>query len=57
LLYNSQVTDAATDKVKQLARKSGVPTVGVAETIPKSDANFQTWQLRQDNELLAALGG
>jgi zinc/manganese transport system substrate-binding protein len=31
--------------------------VGVAETVPKTDANFQAWQLRQDNELLAALGG
>ena len=57
LLYNSQVTDAQTDKIKQLAREAGVPTVGVAETIPKTDANFQAWQLRQDNELLAALGG
>jgi len=57
LLYNSQVTDAPTDKIKQLARKSGVATVGVAETVPKTDANFQAWQLRQDSELLAALGG
>ncbi|HEY8730116.1 MAG TPA: zinc ABC transporter substrate-binding protein [Acidothermaceae bacterium] len=57
LLYNSQVTDAQTDRIKQLARDAGVLTVGVAETIPKTDANFQAWQLRQDNELLAALGG
>jgi zinc/manganese transport system substrate-binding protein len=57
LLYNSQVTDAQTDKIKQRAQKAGIPTVGVAETIPKADASFQAWQLRQDNELLAALGG
>jgi zinc/manganese transport system substrate-binding protein len=57
LLYNSQVTDAQTDTIKRLAYKASVPTVGVAETIPKTDANFQAWQLRQDNELLAALGG
>jgi zinc/manganese transport system substrate-binding protein len=57
LLYNSQVTDAQTDKIKRLAQKAGIPTVGVAETIPKADATFQAWQLRQDNDLLAALGG
>jgi zinc/manganese transport system substrate-binding protein len=57
LLYNSQVTDAQTDKIKQLAHDAGVPTIGVAETIPKTDSNFQAWQLRQDKELLAALGG
>ncbi len=57
LLYNAQVTDSATDKLKALATKSGVPIVGVTETLPSTDANFQAWQLRQDQELLKALGG
>jgi zinc/manganese transport system substrate-binding protein len=57
LLYNAQVTDAQTDKIKQLAKSSGVPIVGVTETLPPSDKSFQDWQLRQADELLAALGG
>ena len=57
LLYNSQVTDATTDKIKSLAVTSGVPVVGVSETLPASDSDFQSWQLRQANALLAALGG
>ena len=56
LLYNSQVTSPATDAVKTLAQQSGVPIVGVTETMPPSDANFQAWQLRQVNELTSALG-
>jgi zinc/manganese transport system substrate-binding protein len=57
LLYNGQVTSPATDAVKQLAQKSGVPVVGVTETLPPTDANFQAWQLRQINEITTALGG
>jgi zinc/manganese transport system substrate-binding protein len=56
LLYNAQVTSPATDGVKTLAQQSGVPIVGVTETLPPSDANFQAWQLRQVNELTTALG-
>jgi zinc/manganese transport system substrate-binding protein len=57
LLYNGQVTDPTTDKIKALATNSGVPIVGVTETLPSSDQTFQAWQLRQDQELLKALGG
>ena len=57
LLYNGQVTDPTTDKIKALAKTSGVPIVGVTETLPSSDQTFQAWQLRQDQELLTALGG
>jgi zinc/manganese transport system substrate-binding protein len=56
LLYNGQVTSPATDDVKQLAQKSGIPVVGVTETLPPSAKNFQEWQLRQINEITAALG-
>ena len=56
LLYNGQVTDAQTDKIKALARSSGVPIVGVTETLPRQDATFQAWQLRQAREIAAALG-
>ncbi len=56
LLYNAQVTSPATDALKALARQSGVPIVGVTETMPTNDANFQAWQLRQIDELTSALG-
>ena len=57
LLYNDQVTDSVTDKIKSDATSAGVPIVGVAETIPKGAASFQQWQIDQAKALLAALGG
>jgi zinc/manganese transport system substrate-binding protein len=57
LLYNGQVTSPATDAVKQLAQKSGVPVAGVTETLPPTDKDFQAWQLRQITEITSALGG
>jgi zinc/manganese transport system substrate-binding protein len=57
LLYNGQVTSPATDAVKQLAQSNGIPVVGVTETLPPTDKNFQAWQLRQINEITTALGG
>jgi zinc/manganese transport system substrate-binding protein len=55
LLYNSQVVDAQTASIKQLARSAGVPIVGVSETMPPGQT-FQSWQLAQDKALLGALG-
>jgi zinc/manganese transport system substrate-binding protein len=57
LLYNGQVTSPATDAVKRLAQSNGVPVVGVTETLPPTDKDFQAWQLRQINEITTALGG
>ena len=57
LLYNGQVTSPVTDAVKQLAQRSGVPVVGMTETLPPGDKDFQDWQLRQITELTTALGG
>jgi zinc/manganese transport system substrate-binding protein len=56
LLYNGQVTSPATDAVKTLAQQSGIPIVGVTETLPPTDKDFQTWQLRQVNAITTALG-
>lgn len=56
LLYNGQVTSPATDAVKSLAQQNGIPIVGVTETLPPTDKDFQTWQLRQINEISNALG-
>ena len=36
LLYNGQVTDRQTDKIKALAKDAGVPIVGVTETLPRA---------------------
>lgn len=57
LLYNGQVTDSETSDVKKLATAAGVPVVGVTETMPPTDKDYQSWQLRQAKEILAALGG
>jgi zinc/manganese transport system substrate-binding protein len=57
LLFNGQVTSPATDTVKQLAQKNAVPVVGVTETLPPTDKDFQDWQLRQINGITTALGG
>jgi zinc/manganese transport system substrate-binding protein len=56
LLYNSQVVDAQTMQIKQLATRAHVPVVGMSETVPPGES-FQGWQLRQDRALWRALGG
>lgn len=55
LLYNSQATSSVTEHVRDLAKQSGVPVIGVSETLP-AGKSFQSWQLNQDRSLLAALG-
>lgn len=57
LLYNAQVTSPVTARVQDLARSSGVPVVGVTETVPEGAADFSTWQTAQARAVLAALGG
>jgi zinc/manganese transport system substrate-binding protein len=57
LLYNAQVTDEQTTKIKALAKTAGIPIVGVSETLPLHEKNFQAWQLDQAKQLFAALGG
>jgi zinc/manganese transport system substrate-binding protein len=57
LLYNAQVTSPVTQKLKDLAKTSNVPVVGVTETLPPNEKDFQTWQGDQARALLTALGG
>jgi len=57
LLYNGQVTSPATEAVQRLAQKNGIPVIGVTETLPTTDRDFQAWQLRQINEISTAIGG
>ena len=56
LLYNEQTDSPAVEALKRLAQQSGVPIVGVTETLPPTDSNFQQWQLAQANEITKALG-
>lgn len=55
LLYNNQVTSPLTKDIYDLAVKSGVPVVGVAETIPTAFKTYQEWMLAQLGELEKAL--
>jgi len=57
LLYNAQVVDDQTTKLKQQALSAGIPIVGVSETIPSQYQSFQAWQIAQARQLLTALGG
>jgi zinc/manganese transport system substrate-binding protein len=57
LLYNAQVVSAVTQHVQALARKAGIPVVGVTETMPPSYRSYQAWQLAQAEAILHALGG
>ncbi|MDB5163769.1 MAG: periplasmic solute binding protein [Candidatus Saccharibacteria bacterium] len=57
LLYNSQATSAVTQHIRDLAQQNHIPIVGVTETMPPGEPNYQTWQLHQAQALLKALGG
>jgi len=56
LLYNAQTTNAVTEHIRSLANQSGIPVVGVTETLP-AGMTYQAWQLNQTKALLQALGG
>jgi zinc/manganese transport system substrate-binding protein len=43
LVYNEQTVTQLTSNIKSLAAESGVPVVGVTETIQPQDATFQSW--------------
>lgn len=55
LLYNSQVTTPLTQSIRDLATRSGIPIVGVAETIPPDFHSYQEWMLGELGELEQAL--
>ncbi len=57
LLYNSQATSAATQHVRDLATRRGIPVVAVTETIPRGERTYQSWQLHQLQSLQRALDG
>lgn len=54
LLYNSQVVTPITSALRELARRAGVPIVGISETEPVG-RTYQQWQLDSLDALDAAL--
>jgi zinc/manganese transport system substrate-binding protein len=56
MLYNSQASDPAVQRLVRIARQSNVPVVGVTETEP-AGKNYQEWMLDQLNVLDRALAG
>lgn len=55
LIYNSQATSPVSLHIRELATKAGIPVIGVSETLPKSEKNYQSWQLDQVSQLRQAL--
>lgn len=55
LLYNVQTVTPVTAQVRNLARRHGIPVVGVSETMPAGAASYQQWQQSQLTKLLRAL--
>jgi len=54
-VYNQQVTDSVTASFLALARRSGVPVVGVYETMPTPGYDYQSWMLAETTALEKAL--
>jgi zinc/manganese transport system substrate-binding protein len=54
LLYNAQASSQAAAGMRDLAKRSGIPVVGVSETAPPH-RSFQQWQLDQLRAIDAAL--
>jgi zinc/manganese transport system substrate-binding protein len=56
LIYNSQSGGPLTERMRALAAKSGVPVVGMSETMP-AGLRYQEWMLAQLGALEHALSG
>lgn len=56
LFYNSQTTQALTERMRAIANRAGVPVVAVSETKPVG-LSYQEWMLAQLDALDRALGG
>jgi zinc/manganese transport system substrate-binding protein len=54
-LYNEQVADSITQSFLELAKKNGIPVVGVYETMPTPGYDYQTWMLAEVRALARAV--
>ena len=50
-----QTSTAITTNIKALAASRHIPSVGVSETLQPANLSFQDWQLKQLQDLEAAL--
>lgn len=57
LLYNSQTVTPLTKQMRELAVSSGVPVVGVSETMPAAYHTYAAWMLGELDALQRALAG
>lgn len=56
LIYNSQVSEKLTERLRDIAKRAKVPVIGVAETMP-ANVKFQDWLLGELDVLDKALSG
>jgi zinc/manganese transport system substrate-binding protein len=56
LIYNSQVSEKLTERLRDIAYKAKVPVVGVTETMP-ANTSLQNWVLSELDALDKALSG
>ncbi len=54
-VYNVQVTDPLTQSLIALAKASGIPVVGVYETMPQPGFDYQSWMLAESDALKNAI--
>jgi zinc/manganese transport system substrate-binding protein len=54
-VYNVQVTDPLTQSLIGLAKASGIPVVGVYETMPQPGFDYQSWMLAEAGALRNAI--
>lgn len=54
-VYNQQVTDTLTESFLSLAKKNGIPIVGVYETMPQPGYTYQSWMLAEVEALRKAV--
>jgi zinc/manganese transport system substrate-binding protein len=55
-VYNQQVTDSLTQSFLQAAARHGIPVMGVYETMPTPDYDYQSWMLAEVKALERAIG-
>jgi zinc/manganese transport system substrate-binding protein len=55
LLYNQQVTDSLSATFLATARQSGIPVVGLYETMPNPGYSYQSWMLAETDALRKAV--
>jgi len=56
LFYNSQVTDPVTQRMQEIAKKSGVAVIGVTETQPPGAKSYADWMLAELDKVETTLG-